>query len=46
MTAVLAAVIAFVLFMTAVFDRPFSSDLMITPEALEAALERFEALAR
>jgi hypothetical protein len=46
MTAVVAALIAFVLFMTAVFDRPFSSDLMITPDALEAALERFEALAR
>ncbi|HEX3244940.1 MAG TPA: hypothetical protein VHX16_06005 [Chloroflexota bacterium] len=46
MTAMVAAAITFVLFMAATFDRPFSSDLRVTPVALEAALQRFQALGR
>jgi hypothetical protein len=46
MTAMIAAIITFVLFMAAAFDHPFSSDLKVTPVALEAALQHFDAVPR
>jgi hypothetical protein len=44
MTAMVAAAISFVLFVAATYDHPFSSDLKVSPVALEAALQRFKAL--
>lgn len=39
MTALFAASIAFILFLTAAIDHPFSGDLKVTPEPLQLALE-------
>lgn len=44
MTAALAGVVAFILFLTIVLDNPFHGYVRVSPEALRQALEHFQTL--